>query len=105
ILLREPLWRLVATLAQIGIWIGGVLLFTAAIIVTTEVLLRKGTGYFGTSFVFSGSDEISGYLFAVGTSLSLAHVLMAKGHVRIDVLYAQFGPKVRAILDVIALLV
>ncbi len=105
IIFRDPLWRLVAALAQLGIWVGGVLLFAAAIIVTAEVLLRKGTGIFGTSFVFSGSDEISGYLFAVGTSLSLAHVLMAKGHVRIDVLYTQFGPKLRAILDVVALLV
>jgi TRAP-type C4-dicarboxylate transport system permease small subunit len=105
IVFRDPLWGLVAVLAQLGIWVGGMLLFAAAIIVTAEVLLRKGTGLFGASFVFSGSDEISGYLFAVGTSLSLAHVLMAKGHVRIDVLYAQFGPKARAILDVIALLV
>lgn len=105
IIFRDPLWRLVAGLAQLGIWIGGVLLFAAATIVTAEVLLRKGTGTFGTSFVFSGSDEISGYLFAVGTSFSLAYVLMGKGHVRIDVLYAQFSPKVRAILDVVALLV
>ncbi len=102
---REPLWRLVCALAQLGVWIGGGLLFTAAIIVTAEVLLRKGTGLFGTSFVFSGSDEVSGYLFAVGTSLSMAHVLINRGHVRIDVLYANFSPKIRAILDVIALAV
>jgi len=102
---REPLWRLLGAVAQLGIWIGGSMLFAAAIIVTAEVLLRKGTGIFGTSFVFSGSDEISGYLFAVGTSLSMAHVLINRGHVRIDVLYAQFTPKVRAILDVIALTV
>lgn len=106
VVLRDPLWRLVGAIAQLGVWIGGALLFAAAIIVTAEVLLRKGVGNIvGTSFIFSGSDEISGYLFAVGTSLSLAHVLMAKGHVRIDVLYTQFGPKVRAILDVIALVI
>jgi TRAP-type C4-dicarboxylate transport system permease small subunit len=69
-------------------------------------LLRKGAGaLLGTSFLFSGSDEISGYLFAVGTSLSLAYVMVTKGHVRIDVLYTQFGAPARAIMDVIALVV
>jgi TRAP-type C4-dicarboxylate transport system permease small subunit len=106
IVLRDGLWRVVSAAAQVGVWIGGALLFTAAIIVTSEVLLRKGTGaLLGTSFMFSGSDEISSYLFAVGTSLSMAHVLVTKGHVRIDVLYTQFGPKVRAAMDLVALLV
>lgn len=106
VLLRDALWRVVSVVAQVGVWIGGTLLFTAAIIVTVEVLLRKGVGaLFGTSFMFSGSDEVSGYLFAVGTSLSMAYVMVTKGHVRIDVLYAQFGPKARAIMDMIALVV
>lgn len=106
VLLRDPIWRLIAIVSQIGIWIGGALLFAAAIIVTAEVLLRKGVGTLvGTSFVFSGSDEISGYLFAVGTSLSLAYVMVNRGHVRIDVLYMQFGQKARAIMDIVALLV
>jgi TRAP-type C4-dicarboxylate transport system permease small subunit len=106
IVFREVAWRIVATIAQLGIWVGGTLLFTAALIVTAEVLLRKGAGkLLGTTFLFSGSDEISGYLFAVGTSLSLAYVLVNRGHVRIDVLYIQFSAPVRAIMDLIALLV
>jgi len=106
IVLREPIWRLISAVAQLGIWVGGALLFAAAIIVTAEVLLRKGAGaMLGTSFLFSGSDEISGYLFAVGTSLSMAYVLVHRGHVRIDVLYIQFGPVSRAIMDIIALVI
>jgi TRAP-type C4-dicarboxylate transport system permease small subunit len=106
IVLRDPVWRLISAVAQVGIWIGGSLLFSAAIIVTAEVLLRKGAGALvGTSFLFSGSDEISGYLFAVGTSLSLAYVLVHRGHVRIDVLYIQFGPLARAVMDIVALVV
>jgi TRAP-type C4-dicarboxylate transport system permease small subunit len=106
IVLREALWRLITVLAQIGVWLGAAMLFTAAVIVTSEVLLRKGIGaLLGTSFMFSGSDEISSYLFAVGTSLSMAYVLVTKGHVRIDVLYIQFSPKARAAMDVIALIV
>ncbi len=106
ILFREIAWRVIATLAQLGIWVGGTLLFAAALIVTAEVLLRKGAGaLLGTSFLFSGSDEISGYLFAVGTSLSLAYVMVTKGHVRIDVLYIQFAAPARAAMDLIALIV
>ena len=44
-------------------------------------------------------------LFAVGTSWSMAHVLVTRGHVRIDALYGRFGPRVRALLDIFALLV
>ena len=106
IVLREPIWRAITLVAQVGIWIGGAMLFAAAIIVTAEVLLRKGVGALaGTRFMFSGSDEISGYLFAVGTSLSMAYVLVHRGHVRIDVLYGQFGPTTRAVMDIVALLV
>jgi TRAP-type C4-dicarboxylate transport system permease small subunit len=106
VLFRDALWRAISATAIVGVWLGGALLFAAAIIVTAEVLVRKGIGALvGTSFMFSGSDEISGYLFAVGTSLSMAYVMVTKGHVRIDVLYAQFGPKVRAIMDMIALVV
>jgi TRAP-type C4-dicarboxylate transport system permease small subunit len=99
-------WRAVAALARVAIWFGGAMLFAAAAIVTAEVLLRKGLGaLFGSNFVFSGSDEISGYLFAVGTSWSMAHVLVTRGHVRIDVLYGAFGPRARTLLDLFALIV
>jgi TRAP-type C4-dicarboxylate transport system permease small subunit len=100
----ERLWTLVAAIARIAIWCGGAMLFVAAGLVTVEVVLRKGLGYLvGVNLVFSGSDEISAYLFAVGTSWSMAHVLVSRGHVRIDVLYMRCGPSLRAILDVVAL--
>ena len=79
---------------------------SAAGLVTVEVVLRKGLGLaFGSTLVFSGSDEISAYLFAVGTSWSMAHVLVNRGHVRIDALYGRFSARVRALLDIFALLV
>ena len=76
-------WRAVAVVARVAIWMGGAMLFVAAGIVTAEVVLRKGLGaVFGSNFVFSGSDEISAYLFAVGTSWSMAHVLVTRGFMR-----------------------
>jgi TRAP-type C4-dicarboxylate transport system permease small subunit len=102
----EKLWDGVAAIARVAIWIGGAMLFVAAGIVTAEVLLRKGLGaIFGTGFTFSGSDEISAYLFAVGTSWAMAHALITRGHVRIDALYGGFSPKLRGYCDVFALLV
>lgn len=105
------------------------MLFVAALIVTAEVIIRKALpdgadliasllslvgwnvsamagsvkDWLRGHLTFSGSDEISGYLFAVGTSWSLAYVLVTRGHVRIDVLYGTFSPRVRALLDLVAL--
>ena len=102
----ELAWRAVAAISRVAIWIGGALLFAAAAIVSAEVFLRKGLGtLFGSTFMFSGSDEISAYLFAVGTSLSMAHVLVTRGHVRIDALYGRFSQRTRVLLDLLALVV
>jgi TRAP-type mannitol/chloroaromatic compound transport system permease small subunit len=97
-------WAAVAAVARVAIGLGGAMLFIAATVVTAEVVLRKGLGaLFGWNFVFSGSDEISAYLFAVGTTWSMTHVLVMRGHVRIDALYGRFGPRTRSVLDLIAL--
>lgn len=116
----EALWNGLTRISRVAIVAGAALLFIAAIIVTAEVLIRKAvpdlvsllTGGGGESLkvwvrdhlTFSGSDEISGYLFAVGTSWSLAHALVTRGHVRIDAVYGNLSPALRAWCDLIALL-
>ncbi|MEZ5849741.1 MAG: TRAP transporter small permease [Hyphomicrobiaceae bacterium] len=101
----DKLWNALCALSRVAVWCGGAMLFFAAFIVTLEVLLRKGLATLvGSSFTFSGSDEISGYLFAIGTSWSMAHVLVTRGHVRIDVLYGMLSARTRAWLDLVALL-
>jgi TRAP-type mannitol/chloroaromatic compound transport system permease small subunit len=102
----ELAWKAVTAVARVAIWCGGALLFAAAAIVCAEVFLRKGLGtLFGSRLMFSGSDEISAYLFAVGTSWSLAHALVTRGHVRIDVLYGRFNRRTQVLLDLFALIV
>jgi len=99
-------WTAVAAVARVAVWLGGAMLFAAAAIVSAEVVLRKGLGtIFGTGFLFTGSDEISAYLFAVGTSWSMAHVLVTRGHVRIDALYGYFSRRTQVLLDLLALIV
>jgi TRAP-type C4-dicarboxylate transport system permease small subunit len=102
----ELAWKAVTAVARVAVWVGAALLFAAAATVSAEVISRKGLGpLLGSRFIFSGSDEISAYLFAVGTSLSLAHVLVTRGHVRIDALYQHLGRRTRVLLDLLALIV
>lgn len=121
----DTIWNGLTRLARSAVLAGCALLLVAAFIVTAEVLVRKAIPDFtdlvtwiipplaasGETFkvwvrdhlTFSGSDEISSYLFAVGTSWSMAYVLVTRGHVRIDIVYGGLGPRTRAILDIIAL--
>jgi len=125
----DRIWNAVTAISRVAVWFGGAMLFFAAGLVTTEVTMRKlipsiigwgeslagalgATGLAATfegwqtgfrAFIFSGSDEISGYLFAVGTSWSLAYVLCTRGHIRIDALYGRLPLKLRGWLDLLAL--
>jgi TRAP-type C4-dicarboxylate transport system permease small subunit len=94
----ERLWRGASVAALWGAWAGGSMILLAAVVVTVEVVSRKLL-----SFAFSGSDEIAAYLFAIGTSWSLAHVMVTRGHVRIDVLYGSLGARGKAAFDLIAI--
>jgi TRAP-type C4-dicarboxylate transport system permease small subunit len=94
----DTLWTCISWVARVFAWIGGAMIMIAALVVSTEVICRKLF-----SFPFSGSDEIGAYLFAVGTSWSMAFVLVTRGHVRIDALYGGFSPFARAVFDLVAL--
>jgi TRAP-type C4-dicarboxylate transport system permease small subunit len=98
-LLMDTLWTGISWVARVFAWIGGAMIMVAAVIVSAEVISRKLL-----ALPFSGSDEIGAYLFAIGTSWSMAFVLVTRGHVRIDALYGIFSPFVRAIFDLVALL-
>ena len=102
----DRIWLGFAKLARFAAWVGGAMLLAAAFIVTAEILLRKVVSpVLGPEWNFTGSDEIAAYLFAVGTAWSLAHVVTTRANVRIDALYMNFGPRTRAVMDLIALVV
>lgn len=126
----DRLWDGLTRVAYFAILAGCAMLMVAAIIVTAEVMVRKAipdlitlAGWVGTllgfqtlkgtadaatwvrnNLGFSGSDEISGYLFAIGTTWSMSHVLITRGHVRIDVLYERLPAALRPTLDLLALI-
>lgn len=94
----DALWNVTVKVSRVFAILGGILLLVAAFMVSAEVVSRKFL-----TVVYSGSDEIGGYLFAVGTTWSLSYVLVTRGHVRIDALYGVFPRRLRATFDLVAL--
>lgn len=86
--------RISVALAVIG---GGLLTFLAFFI-TADVL---GRGFGG--FYSGATDEIAGYVMCLAITWSLAYTLTIDKHVRVDLLLGFAGPKVRRLLDWIAL--
>ena len=84
--------------SRLLVWIGGVLLIGSALLVTVEVFLRK---VFNTSI--GGADEISGYAFAVATSLAFSYALFERAHIRVDALYGFFPRGMQFFVDLFGL--
>ena len=78
--------------------IGGGLLTVLAFFITADVL---GRGYGG--FYSGATDEIAGYVMCLAITWSLAYTLTIDKHVRVDLLLGVVGPKVRRLLDWVAL--
>jgi TRAP-type C4-dicarboxylate transport system permease small subunit len=80
--------------------IGGSLFFVAAWYIVIDVLGRNYTGFYS-----GGTDEISGYALAIGTTWAMAFALRRKGHVAIDIVTAHLPERVRPVLELVALAV
>ncbi len=85
-------------ISRYAVWVGGAALLVAAIMVTGDVLARKFLGV-----TMSGSDEISGYVFAGGTTWAYSYCAIHRSNIRIDALYNFLPRLARSILDVIGL--
>jgi TRAP-type C4-dicarboxylate transport system permease small subunit len=85
-------------LSRAAVWVGGAGLLLCAVMVTVDVIVRKAF-----SITMSGSDEISGYVFAVATAWAYSYCLLHRAHVRIDALYNLLPLWLRSILDALGL--
>ncbi len=81
----------------IALLVGAGLLACAGVVMV-DIGLRRVGGSLG------GTDDISGYVMAIATSWGMAYALLELGHVRIDILRSQLHGRLRAVLDLIALL-
>ena len=89
---------LARTLSRAGVWVGGALTLASALLISYDVIVRR---LFGVTI--GGSDELSGYAFAISTSWALAHAALERANVRIDVVYEHLPVRVAAVLDWVAL--
>ena len=85
--------------ARVAVWLGGASLLVCALLVTGDVISRKIFNW-----TVSGSDEISGYAFAASTTWAYSYCLLHRANIRIDAVYNLLPALVKAVLDVIGLL-
>ncbi len=92
----DAIHKLLQRISLWAVWVAGLTLLLSAIMVTVDVFTRK---FF--SITMSGSDEISGYVFAASTTWAYSYCLLNRSNVRIDALYNFLPKTVCAILDVV----
>lgn len=79
-------------------WVLGALLLATIVLVGSEILTRQ---LFGFSFKFV--HEYAGYLLAFLSSWGLAHALLERSHIRIDIVYHKCPDKLKRILDILSI--
>ena len=82
----------------VAIIVGVIFLLCAALVLVDIVLRRLGTS-------LGGTDEISGYVMAIGTAWGMAFGLLELSHVRIDFLRSNVSTKLRAFFDIFSMFV
>lgn len=95
----SALLRVANTLSRGAIWVAGSLTLASALYITADVIVRK---FF--SFSLGGSDELSGYAFAISISWALSFATLQRANIRVDALYQHLPTRVCALLDWIALI-
>ena len=80
-------------------WAGGAIILASAVLVTLDVLGRNllNETYFE-------SLELSVYGYAIAVAFAFSFALTSKTHIRIDVVLVRLPVKLRATLDVVAML-
>lgn len=97
-ILLNRLLAAATSLSRAAIWIAGGLTLISALYITADVITRK---FF--SFALGGSDELSGYAFAISISWALSFATLQRANIRIDALYQLLPPRICAVLDWVAL--
>jgi TRAP-type C4-dicarboxylate transport system permease small subunit len=80
----------------VAIAVGLMFLICAGLVLVDIVLRRLGSS-------LGGTDEISGYVMAIGTAWGMAFALLELSHVRIDFLRSNVSIKSRAIFDLLSM--
>ena len=91
--------KFLSTVDAISDWSGKIFSFLAVIVIGViayEVVSRYG---FKSPTIWAG--EAMTYLCGIYYVMGGAYTLRLRGHVKVDMLYERFSPRIRAILDLI----
>lgn len=86
-------------IARAAVMIGGAALLLSAFMIAGDVIMRRVLG-----LSTWGADEFSYYALAISSSWAFAYAMLAKAHIRIDMLTMQASWPLRSASNVIALL-
>jgi TRAP-type C4-dicarboxylate transport system permease small subunit len=84
-------------LEVIGAWVFGAIFVLLSLAVAVEVSMRK---VFNVSL--QGVDELGGYALATGAGVSFALALVARAHIRIDLVHERLPRGLRIVLNLAA---
>jgi TRAP-type C4-dicarboxylate transport system permease small subunit len=87
-------------LRRLNRWVAlavGLVFLTCAALVLLDIVLRRISSSLG------GTDEIAGYVMAIGTAWGMAFAMLELAHVRIDFLRTLAVSKIRAVLDLMSM--
>ena len=90
--------KLLARISLFGAWAGGALMLASALLIGADVIARNAL-----AVAPFASMELSRYAFAAAIAFGMAHALVMRSHIRIDVLHRLLPRVLHAPLDVLAL--
>ena len=82
-----------------GAWLFGLVFVVLSLAVTLEVTLRKVM-----NVSLQGVDELGGYALAVGSALAFSLALVARAHIRIDLVHEKLPRALRIAMNLLATL-
>ncbi len=87
-------------ISRMSLWAAGAFMIATVFLIGAEIVVRKlGSG------LISGASEVGGYLLATCSVWAYSYTLLQRSNIRFDILYARCGPKTRAWLDLVGLIV
>ena len=86
-------------LETLGAWLFGAVFVLLSFAVAIEVTLRKLL-----NVSLQGVDELGGYALAIGAGLAFTLALVARSHIRIDIVHGRLPRPLRVALDLLSVL-
>ena len=81
---------------ELVMWFCGILIIFMGFLITTDVILRSTVKY-SIQWAF----PMDGYICAIAALLAGGYGLLARQHVRVDIFYEKFPPRLKGIIDIL----